>query len=366
MTVTIEADAAAPARSRKRLRFTSNVVGGISIVADALSLIGAWAGGLIIANGYSDAGASHSMYGGLALIIGINFYLLRLTHDAYNVPLGRRHDADAGVVLDFLLAVILVLVTVWTLGTASTVPFGLFFAFVGLGTGILLVSRIIVRLIVSWLVRSGRIGQRVVLYGADGDTAGHALRRLHLEGLPHLSIVGLADERATRIEAVVGQPLIGGFDAIIDLARRGEVDQVIIATPKVSQERLEFFLDRLSNVAVDVCLMPSEALRLESDFRVQFIGSLPMFYLWRRPLRDFNVMSKRVEDLIITVSALILLSPLLALVALAVKFTSPGPILFKQRRFGFNNEPVHVYKFRSMYTNRQDITGAARTTPFAV
>jgi len=356
-----QADAAP--RQSARMRFTSNIVGAIAIVADALSLALAWAAALAVYYSYAGPFADGPAYVGLALIIGINFYLLRLTHDAYNAPLGRRQDADLGVILDFVLAAGLVLVTMWTLGALSSVPVTLFGSFVMSGSGILLVSRFIVRRIVYALVRSGRIGQRVVIYGADADTAGHALRRLELENLPHLKVIGVADERTTRIENVIGGlPLIGGFDAIIDLARRNEVDQVLIATPRVSQERLDFFLDRLGNVAVDVCLVPSETLRLESDFRVQFIGSLPMFYLWRRPIRDFDMVSKRIEDLVFTIPGLILLSPLLLVTALLVKFTSPGPILFKQQRFGFNNEPVHVYKFRSMYVASQDVSGAARTT----
>ncbi|MFW2830587.1 undecaprenyl-phosphate glucose phosphotransferase [Sphingomonas sp. ID0503] len=359
---TVMADTIAT-RRRARVRFTSNIVGGISIVADALALLSGWGAGLLLSAYGGGSTSGEAMYSGLVLIIGINFYLLRLTHDAYNSPLGRRPDADIGVVLDFLLAVVLVTVTVWTLGNAAAIPMRLFGLFL-MSTGvILLVSRLVIRVIVHWLVRSERIGQRVVLYGADSDTAGQALRRLELENLPHLTVIGVADERNTRVDTVIaGQPLLGGFNAIIDLARRGEVDQVIIATPKVSQERLDFFVDRLSNVAVDVCLMPTEALRLQADFRVQFIGSTPMFYLWRRPMRDFHGLSKRLEDLAITIPALIVLSPLLLIIALLVKFTSPGPILFKQRRFGFNNEPVHVFKFRSMYINRQDVTGAARTT----
>lgn len=356
-------EVAAEPRQSARMRFTSNIVGAITIATDAASLALAWLLGLTVYYFYAGPFADGSAQAGLALIIGINFYLLRLTHDAYNAPLAHRQDADLGVVIDFLLAAGLVLVTMWALGSLASVPITLFASFVAVGSGILLISRFAVLRLVFALVRSGRIGQRVVIYGADSDTAGHALRRLEVENLPHLTVIGLADERTTRVDPLVsGVPLIGGFDAIIELARRNEVDQVLIATPRVSQERLDFFLERLGNVAVDVCLIPSETLRLESDFRVQFIGSLPMFYLWRRPIRDFDMVSKRIEDLAITIPSLILLSPLLIAVAAIIKLTSPGPILFKQQRFGFNNEAVHVYKFRSMYVGTQDVTGAARTT----
>ena len=202
-----------------------------------------------------------------------------------------------------------------------------------------------------------------MIYGADADVAERAVRRLNLERLPHLAIVGIADERTTRVESssIEGVPMIGGFDAIIRLAREGEIDQVLIAMPRLSQARLDHFLERLGNVAVDICLIPRETLRLESDFRVQYVGSVAMFYLWRRPLRDWQGVAKAAEDYLVSAMALVLLAPLLVATALAIKLTSRGPVFFMQKRFGFNNEVIHVFKFRSMYVDRQDVSGALRT-----
>src|SRR5581483_10200441 len=104
-----------------------------------------------------------------------------------------------------------------------------------------------------------------------------------------------------------------------------------------------------------------EAMDLSTQYNMRFIGSLPLFALWQRPIRDWGHILKALEDRILAAAGLILLSPLLLLVALAIRLTSPGPILFRQKRFGFNNVKIDVLKFRSMYVDRQDVTGTERT-----
>jgi exopolysaccharide biosynthesis polyprenyl glycosylphosphotransferase len=88
---------------------------------------------------------------------------------------------------------------------------------------------------------------------------------------------------------------------------------------------------------------------------------LPLYPLAERPLRRWNAIAKRAEDIVISSVALIFLGPLMLIVALAVKLDSPGPALFRQRRHGFNNREIEVYKFRSMRTDMADPTGGAQT-----
>ncbi|RYD86169.1 MAG: exopolysaccharide biosynthesis polyprenyl glycosylphosphotransferase, partial [Sphingomonadales bacterium] len=137
---------------------------------------------------------------------------------------------------------------------------------------------------------------------------------------------------------------------------------VIIALPMIGQARLDEITEALQLVSVDICLMPREALDLSQQYSMRFIGSLPLFALWQRPMRDFNRILKAIEDRVVAVLGLILLSPLLLITALIIKLTSRGPVMFRQERFGFNNVRISVLKFRSMYVDRQDVTGTERTT----
>ena len=93
-----------------------------------------------------------------------------------------------------------------------------------------------------------------------------------------------------------------------------------------------------------------------------YLGSVPVLDVFDRPIADWDVVMKWLFDKIVGTLALIALSPVMAAVAVAVKLDSRGPVLFKQKRHGFNNEAIEVYKFRSMYTDKTDHTAAKLVT----
>src|SRR5205085_5215131 len=129
--------------------------------------------------------------------------------------------------------------------------------------------------------------------------------------------------------------MIGGLDAVLDLARRGELDQVLFCVPNMPRKRLQDILEQLSTVSVDVAVIPPEAIHLAPDYRVHLLGQLPVLTLWQRPFRDVNGLVKRAEDVLIAGTAAVLLSPIMLLTALLVRLSSPGPIFFVQPRVGF-------------------------------
>lgn len=352
----------ADAKSRK-YRFTSNVIASIVVAADlACLVVGAPMAVLIYAQ---LAGHQYflDMHVTVAVIVAVNFLLIRLSRDSYAHPMGRGQDSDQGVVFEYLIASVLVFATVWQLGLSALFSGGLATCYVASCMLLLFVSRFVVRKLVWHLVQAGYIGQRIVIYGADEHASGRVLRLLDLERLPYLSVIGIADGRSTRIarDRQWGVPFIGDLDALLERAKRGDVDMVIIALPMIGQDRLDQITETLQSVSIDICLMPREAMDLSTQYSMRFIGSLPLFALWQRPIRDWDHIIKALEDRFLALTGLIVLSPLIALTALAIRLTSPGPILFRQQRFGFNNVKIHVLKFRSMYVDQQDETGTVRT-----
>lgn len=345
-------------------RFSSRVVAPIALATDILCLIAAAPVAVslhsILIGGRHDLKVHISA----AAIAAVTFLLIRISRDAYSQPLGRDEDADRGVVVDYIIAVLLSVCVIWQFGLASQFSRGLMILYLGASVAALFFSRFLLRKFITNLSRAGHIAQRVVLFGAEPELADRALQTLELERLPHLSVIGIADDRSTRVvsDGLGRTPFLGGFDEVVRLARAGEVDQVLIAMSDMNQERLDQIADRLSGVAVDLCLIPKEALVLSSSYKVNFVGSTPVLCIWERPVRDLDVITKYVEDKVLSLLGLVILSPLLAITAIAIKLTSPGPVLFSQKRFGFNNTEISVLKFRSMYIDRQDVTGAARTT----
>ncbi len=155
---------------------------------------------------------------------------------------------------------------------------------------------------------------------------------------------------------------IGGIDDLVIKARAGEVDQVLLCTPGLTSERVAEIVEALSDVSVDIAVIPPLAVKLAPAYEVHLLGKIPVLMLWQRPFRDINGVVKRAEDLTISIIATILLSPILLVSALLVRLSGPGPILFVQPRIGFNNEVIEVYKFRTMHAEQTDLGAHATTT----
>lgn len=350
--------ALAPAR---RIRFTSNIAGPIFFLADVLCLALSIPVSLLL---YSLLFGDHpipSVHVFAFLAAAATYLLIRASRHAYSRTLVNLFDHEADSVLDALASVLIASALVWQFGMIENLSRGIAILFlIGLSI-LLLASRPLVRIVIRHLSGSGAIEQRIVFYGADPDSIDMIRRIIAVMDLPHLRFLGVADDRP-KVTEIDGMDLIGGLDEVLELARRGELDQVLFCVPNMPRERLQDIVEQLSNVSVDVALIPPEAILLAPDYRVQLLGQLPVLTLWQRPFRDINGFVKRGEDLLIAGAATLLLSPVMLITALLVKFSSPGPIFFVQPRIGFNNELIHVLKFRTMYADKSDLKAEQTTT----
>lgn len=347
----------------KRVRFTSNVLRTVGVANDALCLVIGFFVAVFLYQLTSDQLFERTIHETAAIVLGINFFLIRVSRDSYTEFRGQGDDVGEGAMVDYLIATTLTAFTILLFNVLTELSRGLALLYVFVCLALLFLSRIAFRKIAWLLMDLGYIGQRVVIYGADREVANRVIELLTIERLPHLKIIGFADDRKTRTDQspIGGASFVGGFPELLKMAQDGQLDQVIIALPKVQQARLDSIIDRLSAAAIDVCCMPREILELRSSYRMSFIGSLPVLSLWQRPIRDFDIVAKEVQDRLLALIALVVLSPVMALTALAIKLESKGSVFFVQQRFGFNNLEIGIYKFRSMYVDQQDVSGAERT-----
>ena len=223
------------------------------------------------------------------------------------------------------------------------------------------------RMTVAWtmrrLAKSGRLYQRAAIYGS-GAVTDDLIAKLEADPDQMLRIAGIFDDRDdTRAPRLVrGYPRLGNLETLISMSRTARFDLIVVALPLTAEGRLLDVAKKLSVLPADI-KMPAGATALRFSPRTySYVGAVAMIDLYDRPLADWNTVSKWLFDKIVGTLALVLLAPVMAAVALAVKLDSRGPVLFRQKRYGFNNELIEVYKFRSMYTDRCDTAAAKLVT----
>jgi Undecaprenyl-phosphate glucose phosphotransferase len=153
---------------------------------------------------------------------------------------------------------------------------------------------------------------------------------------------------------VLGLPLFDGLDTLERMIRGDAVDTVLVALPWSAGEQARAIVDRISMAPVDVYIYPGmNGLNLPLR-RADRTFDLPLLMACTRPIVGWGALIKRVEDVALSLGLLIFISPVLLSIATAIKLTSKGPVLFRQRRLGYNNRVIEVLKFRSMYAHLGD------------
>ena len=354
--------ASIPSESRQGLRLTSNVFGTLHFVADIFCFIFAAPIAVFAFTVVRQADLVFSVHVLAFCLVLFSFLLIRSSRDAYSSSLLDPSEGYTGVVLDATMSSLIASALVWQAGLIKDYSRGLTLLFLVLVIGCLAISRPILKFVVRRLLKSGEIEQRIIFYGAEPQSIALARGVIDRMDCSHLKIVGMADDRATETTDFASDlPMIGNLATVCELARRGEVDQVLLSGSQFTAARIASIVEDLSAVCVDVSLIPTEAISLYPHYRVNLLGRLPVLTLWQRPIKDMDRAVKRAEDLILSAIAAALLLPVMALAALAIRLGSPGPIFFVQPRVGFNNEIIRVFKFRTMYAEAADL-GAEITT----
>ncbi|WEX78567.1 undecaprenyl-phosphate glucose phosphotransferase [Sinorhizobium numidicum] len=219
--------------------------------------------------------------------------------------------------------------------------------------------------------RNGTMERRAVVVGG-GQPAKDLIRTIEHQPDNDIRICGIFDDRDERRSPniIAGYPKLGTVNELVEFARLARIDMLIISLPLTAEKRILELLKKLWILPVDIRLA-AHANNLRFRPRsYSHVGQVPMLDIFDKPIADWDSVAKRCFDIFFSIVALVLLWPVMLAAAVAVKVTSPGPIIFKQHRHGFNNETIEVYKFRSMYTHMSDPTarnavtkGDPRVTP---
>ncbi|MDP8255677.1 MAG: undecaprenyl-phosphate glucose phosphotransferase [Candidatus Alcyoniella australis] len=237
----------------------------------------------------------------------------------------------------------------------SRVVYALFFALSGV---MLWLSRVIFRQVLVTLTRRGVISSRVLIVGA-GELGRELARRFGRHRELGKIIVGfITDEPLVEAQTGDGPPILGAIEDVQRVCDELHVDQVYVALPLHAAGRVDAVLKHLSGELVDVKIVPDIVQYITLRGGVEEFEGLPIISLKVSPLYGWRAVGKRLFDVAFALLTLAMISPLLLLIAVLIKLTSPGPVFYGQERMGLDGRTFAMLKFRSMGVNAEAQTGA--------
>jgi Undecaprenyl-phosphate glucose phosphotransferase len=303
-------------------------------------------------------------YVGAVAAIGTLSMLAFQTADIYQVQAFRGHEKQYMRLASAWSVVFLIVISGSFFAKAgemySRVWLGAYFV---IGLAALIASRRVLFLLVRKWTREGRLARRTVIVGG-GEIGAKVIEELRRQKDSGIEIIGLFDDRGdNRASAeAAGHRKLGSVDDLVEFGRRTRVDLVIFSLPIAAEERILQMLKKLWVLPLDIRLAAhTNKLRFRPR-SYSYIGSVPVIDIFDRPIADWDVVMKWLFDKFVGSLLLLLALPLMAVIALAIKLDSRGPVLFRQKRYGFNNDLIEVYKFRSMYTEAADVTASKLVT----
>jgi Undecaprenyl-phosphate glucose phosphotransferase len=236
------------------------------------------------------------------------------------------------------------------------VSLGVWFAtFLCIGLFAIIHERRVLRVLLGKWANEGRLDRRTVIVGADKNGE-QLITALKAQEGSNIDILGVFDDRGDdrALDVCAGVPKLGKVDDILEFAQRTRIDLVLFALPISAEKRILQMLKKLWVLPVDIHL---SAHTNELHFRPRYysnLGQLPTLPMFETPITDWDMVAKWAFDRVFGALLLLLAAPVMAIVALAIKLDSGGPVFFRQQRFGFNNERIDVLKFRSLHHHWAD------------
>jgi putative colanic acid biosysnthesis UDP-glucose lipid carrier transferase len=238
------------------------------------------------------------------------------------------------------------------------------------GTPVLLV---VVTLVMQEIMRRFLLSvfdKRSAIIAGYNNSSWELARRLKENPGMRMEVAGFFDDRSfDRLGMEPGSKLIGGLGEVAQYVKENGTDVIFIALPIRHVKRVMNLLDDLRDTTASIYYVPDVFVFDLIQARSGEIQGIPVVAMCETPFYGYRGVTKRLTDIAISVLALLLLLPLLVVVAVLVKSTSPGPIIFKQRRYGLDGAEIAVYKFRTMRVTedgaliRQASKSDSRITP---
>jgi putative colanic acid biosynthesis UDP-glucose lipid carrier transferase len=264
-----------------------------------------------------------------------------------SVPRGTTIRRLAGDVLTgWLVIVALLLLLGWATGTLGSFDHRVILAWLVATPVALFAAHLLVPVVLPRVLAAEGVRKVAVVAGAN-ELGCKLAERLRSTPLLGVRFAGYFDDRGPERTGRPGE-VLGSLNQLAEYANREHVDLIYIALPMASQPRILRLLDQLRDTTASIYVAPDIFLFDLIQARIDTIGDIPVVAVCETPFYGINGLIKRVSDLALASLILVLVCPLMLAIAIGVKLGSPGPALFKQRRYGLDGREIIVYKFRTM------------------
>ena len=210
------------------------------------------------------------------------------------------------------------------------------------------------RLFFRFLIRNqhffGLKPRKIAIVGVN-DLGKRLVKIIQKQPWRHMDLVGFYDNQLTDNHLAES---VGNLETLIEKGKEGKIDEVYITLPLRDEKQIKVILSNLADAAITVYIVPDLFVFELLHSQWQNIGGLPVISIHGMFLHDIEGLLKRVEDVVLSLSILSIVAVPMFIIGLSIKLTSPGPILFKQRRYGLNGEKISVWKFRTMTVCEND------------
>jgi Undecaprenyl-phosphate glucose phosphotransferase len=340
--------------SRWWITIGRRMVGVACVLADALAIITvSCVTGAIYHQLLYDTSGSLADFAEVGLAAALIFVLPGIVHGEYELShylSFKAHVRRATTLWNITLLCLLMLGFLIKSTDGYSRGAIILFYVSGLPT-ILLVRYAAVRTVILGSRTGLLAAQRIFLIGRDDDI--NAFLRRYQPWDLGLQTVGTARLTALLPDATAEerrQALEGDLKRAIEAARALSPESVFVIAPWSDIATIDRCVEELLTVPVEIHLGPERILDRFEMVRISKFGSMATLQLTRAPLSSFEILQKRVFDVLIAGTALAVLTPFLAVIALLIRLDSPGPVFFRQRRYGFNQQMFRIIKFRTMTT----------------
>ena len=219
---------------------------------------------------------------------------------------------------------------------------------------LLVLAQLTIDILASRFLLDEGMKRRVVIAGAD--ELGHKLaEKIMASPVSRMRVAGFFDDRGKeRLSSDSAFPLLGTLKELPDYIHNNEIDVIFIALPIRNVQRVTDLLDQLHDTTVSIYFVPDVFVFDLIQCRTSDIDGLPVVALCETPFQGARGVVKVLSDYTIAGLVILLTSPLLIAIAIAIKLSSPGSVIFKQRRYGLDGREIVVYKFRTMTVSEDE------------